>query len=92
MVLRPRWDFVCESTFLKLNGKQILFTHMPTRRLEGYWGSHFAPDRNVHGHLHGDYNRHCSKETYDPEFHYDVAPDTHDYQLVDLEHIISLTP
>jgi hypothetical protein len=60
---------------------------MPVRRDEAIFGPHFPPDRNIHGHLHGNANRHAVKEIYDPDFHYDLAPDVHGYGLVDLSRI-----
>lgn len=82
------FSHVCEIMQMRLWGKEILFTHMPFKR-SGYQPSpYYSPVRHFHGHLHGNGNRHAAKELYDPEYHYDVAPDTHDYRPVNIEEVI----
>lgn len=78
------WDFVCQETVIKAFGKMILLRHIPilARSREDI-------DMNIHGHLHGTNDRANRKiELYDHNWHYDVAPDTHDYQAVSLKSIV----
>ena len=82
------FDFVCEYLHMKMFGKQILFSHQPVLG-EMLKSSCFADtDLNIHGHLHGKGKySHRAVEGYVAGFHYDVAPDAHDYKPVNLQHI-----
>jgi len=86
--LERGFDMVCESMLCKYFGKQILFTHMPARKDREYWSPHFPPDMNMHGHLHGDGHRgERSPEVYDRNYYYDLAPDIHNYEIVNIQKI-----
>ena len=87
------WDFVCHETVIKAFGKLILLKHIPL-------GVEHKGELNlhIHGHLHGTGDEsHRAGEVFveggihDPRWHYDVAPDTHNYQAVTLESIIKKT-
>lgn len=88
------WDFVCYAYVADLFGKRVLFTHMPipyrTELNAPYWSPHFEPSINVHGHFHGNNHRKLGGGTsglYDHNFHYDLAPDIHDFKIVNVESI-----
>lgn len=89
------WDFVCYAYVADLFGKRILFTHMPVPYREAgtlqeeYWTPHFEPSINVHGHMHGNNHRKggVGSPLYSLNFHYDLAPDIHDFKIVDVETI-----
>lgn len=82
------FDMVCESMLCKYFGKQILFTHMPAQKDGSYWSPHFPPDINMHGHLHGDGHRGKDKpDIYDRNYYYDLAPDIHNYEIVNIQKI-----
>lgn len=78
------WDFVCQETVIKAFGKMILLKHIPiSAKHKG------ELDLHIHGHLHGANDRADRQvELYDPAWHYDVAPDRHEYQAVPLKSII----
>lgn len=87
------WDFVCRSMSLKIFGKHVLFTHSPvysnsSLNCEGYYPPYYM---NIHGHLHGDTDRHIEKNLYEHKFHYDLAPETHEYKIVNLQKVIATT-
>ena len=77
------WDFVVNSFVSKYNGKVVVFTHAPILKKNGM-------DFNVHGHLHGNQHRHeaMALAGYDTTFHKDLAPEIHNYKLVDLTDLI----
>ena len=83
------WDFVCESMRMRAFGKELLFSHMPILAEYTNTPPYHKVDMNIHGHLHGagKYS-HRAIEGYDAGFHYDCAPDTHDYKPVDLSKIV----
>lgn len=90
--LERGFDMVCEAMLCKYFGKQILFSHMPARREQGsnsYWTPHFPPDFNFHGHLHGDNHRRINNdpEIYDRNYYYDLAPDVHNYEIINIQKI-----
>lgn len=76
------WDFVCETMRLRFLGKEVLFSHIPIPYNE-------EVDKNIHGHLHGarEYSQR-SIEGYKAGFHYDCAPDTHNYEPVNLKSVV----
>lgn len=83
------WDFVCRSMALKIFGKHVVFTHAPIGAnsiLVGEEQTNYY--MNIHGHLHGEVNRHSAQEFYNHKFNYDLAPETHDYKIVKIEDII----
>ncbi len=80
------WNHVCEIMQSRYFGKEILFSHMPILKKE-FWETYHEPELNIHGHLHGNANRHGA--VYDPKFHYDVAPDIHDYEPILLERLLA---
>jgi len=92
--IRNGWDFVCHETVIKEEGQLILLKHKPI-------GKESAQniDIHIHGHHHGNLQRiitrnHSPEEvliggTYDKKWHYDIAPDNHNYQIIGLETIIS---
>lgn len=88
------WDFVCEMFWGKFFGKQIIFSHMPVYKQKGQstenlYSPHFAPEMNIHGHLHGDNHRGGESNTvYDYSYFYDLAPERHDFKIVNLEKIV----
>lgn len=88
------WDFVCYAYVLDHNGKRIIFTHMPIPYRPdieaSYFSPHYPPSINVHGHLHGNNHRAKFKENglYNHSYHYDLAPDIHNYKLVNLDEIV----
>lgn len=83
------WDFVCETMRLRYKGKELLFSHMPILAEVIETPPYLKVDKNIHGHLHGrgSYS-HRAIEGYDAGFHYDVAPDIHQFKPVDLDKII----
>lgn len=81
------WDFVCQETVVKSMGKLILLRHIPIGV------EHKGElDFHIHGHLHGtgdnSHRKFLEGGSHDPEWHYDIAPDNHNYQAVPLETII----
>lgn len=87
------FDFVCEIYLVKLFSKQVLFSHMPVMRNDAFWFPHFPADRNIHGHLHG--NNHRNKylnDLYNKTYLYDLAPEIHDYKIVEVEKILCPSP
>lgn len=78
------FDVVVETMQMIVFGKQVLFSHIPYPKSENL--GFYAPVRHVHGHLHG--NTHRAVESYDPAFHFDLAPEIHDYRLVNIEKIL----
>lgn len=85
------WDIVCYSFVLDHCGKRIIFTHMPIPyRDTEYWSPHYPPSINVHGHLHG--NNHLANfkanDLYNHKYHYDLAPDIHNFKIVSLDSIV----
>lgn len=80
--MRNGFDFVCESMVLKAYGKKLLLTHIPVLKTDKF-------DMNIHGHLHGNNHRDPEKTAalYDRDWHYDCAPDIHDYKPLLLERI-----
>lgn len=81
------WDHVCEIMQIRYFGKEVLLSHMPILRKK-FWDTYHEPVINVHGHLHGNRNRHSEVFISDPDFNYDAAPDTHDYKPVLLKKIL----
>lgn len=86
--LKNGFDHVCEVMQMRICKKEVLFSHMPILRDSYKPSPYYSPVRHIHGHLHGDSNRHTAKEIYDPEYHYDLAPETNDYKLVNVENLI----
>jgi calcineurin-like phosphoesterase family protein len=78
------WDMICDSLFLEIFGKRILFSHVPMKD-SGY-------DINIHGHFHN-----FSMETVEkiePDLfkiltpkHYLVSLEKSHYQPISLEYI-----
>lgn len=67
---------------LRVNGKNVLLTHIPQPRREGI-------DHNVHGHTHG--NGHRFKEIadiYEDGYHIELALETSGYQPWRLDRIV----
>jgi len=85
--LEHGWDSVCEIMQGRYFGKEVLFSHMPILKKK-FWEIYYEPVMNIHGHLHGAVNRHNAETTYDFNFNYDVAPDTHGYKPVLLEELL----
>ena len=85
------FTFVTEAMLSEFFGQMLLFTHMPVKRDDGYWSPHFPPTFNIHGHLHGDAHRKLAMDEslYDRAYHYDLAPEIHDYKIVDLESLFN---
>lgn len=81
------FDFVCEMFFAEHLGKRYVFSHMPMKDHPETWGTHWPPRRNLHGHLHGGSNHRAPIDLFDPNFHYDLAPETHDYKIVNIDFI-----
>lgn len=82
------FSMVVEVAQIRMYGKELLFSHMPIKQSDYQPSNYHKPARNFHGHLHGNANRHAAKEIYNPEWHYDLAPDLHDYKLVNIEKIV----
>lgn len=83
------FDHVCEYMRMRMFGKEILFSHMPILAEETETSLYHKVHMNIHGHLHGagKYS-HRAVEGYEAGFHYDCAPDTHEYKPVKLEDIV----
>lgn len=82
------WDFVCDLMRLRVNGKELVFSHRPIITEEHETVSYHDVDINIHGHLHGKGNAsHRTVEGYRDGFHYDCAPDVHYYKPVSLDTI-----
>lgn len=81
------FDFVCENFSAKYFGKRVLFSHIPVRPTDAVMNSF---DMNIHGHLHGNGHRAAEFEgtEYNSEWHYDLAPELHDYKIINLESIL----
>lgn len=81
------WDFVCFTFAIKYQGNLIFFSHKPQHQ-HLLRGSQY----NFHGHLHGKIeDSHRSEDlpiTYDRSFHIDLSPESWDYNIHSLEHII----
>lgn len=76
------FDFVCNTFTAKYFGKRYIFSHAPLDKTPAF-------DRNIHGHLHGNSHRAAEFEgkVYDHEWHYDLAPELHDYKIISLERL-----
>lgn len=84
------WDFVCEYMRMRFKGKEILLSHMPLLAEDSETTLYKNVDKNIHGHLHGKGRySHRAVEGYADGFNYDIAPENHDYKLVELDKIIS---
>lgn len=90
--IRNGWDFVCHETVIKEEGKLILLKHIPIGKESAQ-----QIDIHIHGHSHGNMSRLTNRKEqkeyvlggiYDPTWHYDVAPDLHNYQVISLDSII----
>lgn len=82
------FDFVCEYMRMRMFGKELLFSHMPILAEETETTLYHKVDMNIHGHLHGGGKySHRAVDGYAAGFHYDCAPDTHDYKPVNLQDI-----
>lgn len=83
------FDHVCEYMRMRLFGKELLFSHMPILAEETETTLYHKVDMNIHGHLHGagKYS-HRKVKGYAAGFHYDCAPDTHDYKPINLATIV----
>lgn len=85
------WDFVCIETVIRAFGKLILLRHIPI-------GVEHKDqlDLHIHGHFHGSADRPNRVKGgviiggghYDDSWHYDVAPDIHNFQVVSLKSIV----
>lgn len=82
--LERGFDFVCESFTAKFFGKQMLFSHIPILRNDVFWTPHFPPEINIHGHMHGGGHRGSIPGS---DYLYDLAPELHDYKIVNLAHL-----
>mgnify|MGYP003636345808 CR=1 FL=1 len=84
------WNFVCETMRMRVNKKEILFSHMPILGENSHTSPYLKVHKNIHGHLHGngDYS-HRAVEGYDAGFHYDCAVDTHDMKPIYLKEIMN---
>lgn len=87
--LEHGWDLVCEILVNKYYGKYVAFTHVPLLPdvLVDLEVKYREPVYNLHGHLHGKPNRY-------PEYtlvnkHHDLAPDIHDFKIVNLENYLN---
>lgn len=80
------FDVVVETMQMVIFNKQILFSHIPYSL--DVVPAFYAPVRHIHGHLHGNAHRLEECRGYDPAFHYDLAPERHDYKIVNLETIL----
>lgn len=87
--LKMGFSHVCETMMFRMNGRNLLFSHIPIlKRPNEHWGA-FPPARNIHGHLHGNNHREGfhGNALYDPAYHYDLAPEIHGYRIVDVSKI-----
>lgn len=77
------FDFVCDTFTAEYFGKKVIFSHMPMRKNDAF-------NMNVHGHLHGNGHRAAEFEhmEYIPGWHYDLAPELHDYKILNIENIL----
>lgn len=85
------FDFVCDQLVTTHFGKRVIYSHMPVFRNDKFWEPSFGPVRNIHGHLHGNMHRgEFVKDgvPYDLNYHYDLAPELHDYKVVNVESIL----
>jgi len=84
------WDFVCETFRMRYKGKELLFSHFPVLEQDSKYTIHLPVHLNIHGHLHGmGKDSHRAISGYDKDgFNIDIAPDTHDYKLVNLDKVI----
>jgi len=85
------FDVVCEIFWARHFGRQIIYSHMPVLEPSKMtFAPHFDPDINIHGHLHGDNDRHnLKRDIYDPSWFYDLAPETNEYGIVNVENIVA---
>ncbi len=83
--LERGWSFVCESFVDTYFGKRIYFSHVPILRSDIVYGAQEQIQANIHGHLHGNGHREGGG---DERFHYDAAPELHDYMPVSLKNIV----
>lgn len=82
------FDHVCEYMRMRMFGKELLFSHMPILAEETETTLYHKVDMNIHGHLHGGGKySHRAVEGYGAGFHYDCAPETHNYKPVSLQAI-----
>jgi calcineurin-like phosphoesterase family protein len=85
------FDLVCDQFVATHFGKRVIYSHMPVFKNDAHWAPSFAPVLNIHGHLHGNSHRgEFIKDgaPYDMAYHYDLAPELHDYRIVNIEHVL----
>lgn len=78
------FDFVCDKIETRYFGKRIIFSHIPLPREYGI-------DLNIHGHMHGNTHRLEGPIAafYDPEYHFDLAPEIRNYAPVNLAKLLA---
>ncbi len=90
--LERGFDFVCNVFYGEYFGKKIIFSHYPIYKDEINFSVYYPPDINIHGHLHGNGHRRNEFLQIDNSFNYDIAPDIHDYKVLNLEDLLTTPP
>ncbi len=93
------WDMVVEFMQLRIDGKEVLFSHMPLLQEDVAPRLYHKPVINFHGHMHGKGKySHRAEEVGDSivthgdsrlVFNYDIAPDSHKMQVVSINKLLS---
>jgi calcineurin-like phosphoesterase family protein len=87
--IKHGFDSVMEFAQMQLFGHELLFSHKPILADEIKTTRYDKIEMNIHGHLHGKGKfSHRTVEGYTPGFHYDCAPDIHEYKPVDLAKLL----
>ncbi len=82
------WDAVVEYAQMRIDGIEVLFSHMPIPQEDIAPTLYHKPSVNFHGHLHGKgkYSHRSADGT--TTFNYDIAPDTHNMSAVQINSLI----
>lgn len=84
------WDAVVEFMQMRIDGKEVLFSHMPLLQEDVSPTLYHKPVVNFHGHMHGrgKYS-HRFVEGSVGVFNYDIAPDTHGMGAVSINSLLA---
>lgn len=93
--IKHGFDTVCDQFVATHFGKRVIYSHMPVFRNDTFWAPSWPPALNIHGHLHGNSHRGefiKDGQPYDMSYHYDLAPELHDYKVIDVENVVNFNP
>lgn len=82
------WDMIVEFMQLRVEGKEVIFSHMPLLSEDVRTTLYNKPIANFHGHLHGKGKYSHRAVDGISGFNYDIAPDTHDMKVVNINRLV----